>query len=90
VLSQLILALAVLLLPFWARRGAHRPPGPIHITCVTLAIVVFVAFTYWAAWPPPPLMSVTICAVVFLFYALIASERWRIRRVFYGRRRRKR
>ena len=84
VLSQGVLALAVILLPFWARRRSDRPPGFLHGLVVTLVIGVFVAFTVWAAWPPPVPLVIMICAAVFLFYTLLLTERRRIRRVLHG------
>ncbi len=84
VLSQAVFMLAVVLLPFGARRRSQRPPGVVHGFCVTAVIAVFVAFTLWADWPPSPLMGITVCAVLVLFYVLLAGERRRIRRVFHG------
>ncbi len=86
VLSQAGCILAVILLPFWARRRADRPPSVLHWLIVTVVIVVFVAFTLWAAWPPRPLLVITVVTVMVLFYVLIAGERRIIRRVFRGRR----
>ncbi|MBU0717018.1 MAG: hypothetical protein KJ749_02115 [Planctomycetes bacterium] len=85
VLSQGALMLAVLLLPFWSRRWAHRPPRLLHGLVVTGVIAVFVAFTLWAVWPPPPLMLIFSGIAVVLFYVLLISERRTIRRVL-GRR----
>ena len=81
VLSTGVFMLAVMLLPFWARRGAHRPPGLLHGLFVTLVIAVFAAFTLWAVWPPSVLMTTMLSGAVVMFYALLASERRRIRRV---------
>lgn len=85
VATQAAFMLAAILLPFWARRGGDRAPGMLHGLCVTLVIVVLVAFTFWAVWPPRPLMAITVCSVVLLFYVLIAGERRSIRRVFRRR-----
>lgn len=85
VLSQGLIVLAVVLVPLWAHRWSHRPPGPLHRFLVTLVIVLFVAFTLWAAWPPSIPMIVMSCLVVVLFYVLLARERRKIRRVLYGR-----
>ncbi len=86
VLSQGVLMLAIVFLPFWARRGAHRPPGLLHRFIVTLVIAVFVGFTLWAVWPPSPLIILMVVAVLVLFYLLLARERRRIRRVLRGQR----
>jgi len=84
VLSQGLFMLAVMFLPFWARRWSHRPPGTLHRILVTLAIGVYVAFTLWAVWPPPPPLTIMLTAVVVLFYVLLINERRRIRRVLHG------
>ena len=81
VLSQGVFMLAVMLLPFWARRGAHRPPGRLHRVSVTLVIAVFLVFTLWAVWPPPVLLTIAVVVVLLLFYTLLTSERRNVRRV---------
>ena len=94
VLSQAVLLLAVILLPFWVRRPLRRPtgepvphpPGRLHGLFVTLAVAAFVVFTLWAVWPPPNLMIIMFAAVIVLFYLLLARERRKIRRVLRGRR----
>ena len=78
VVSQLVFILAVVLLPFWACRVRTY----IHGVCVTLAIGVFVVFTLWAVWPPPPVLAITVCSTVVLFCVLVVDERRRIRRAF--------
>ena len=84
VLSQGLFMLAVMFLPFWARRWSQRPPGLLHGFLVTLAITVFVVLTLWAVWPPPALLTIMIGGAVALFYLLLANERRRIRRVLGG------
>ena len=86
VLSQGVLLLAVMLLPFWARRWSHRPPGALHRILVTLVIGVFVVLMLWAVWPPPAPLSIMLAVAVVVFYVLIVNERRRIRRVLYGQR----
>jgi len=83
VLSQGPFMLALLLVPFWARRWAHRRPRMWHRMVVTLIIFNFTALTLWAVWPPPILFTVIYGCVVIVFYALIAHERQTIRRVLY-------
>ena len=85
VLSQGLFLLAVMFLPLWARRGAHRPPGRLHGFLVTLVIGGFVGFTLWAIWPPPVPLFIMLGAAVLLFYALLTSERRKIRRVLRRR-----
>ena len=84
VLSQGPFALAVILLPFWARRWSHRL-GVLHGLIITAVIAIFVGLTFGAHWPdhwPPSPLFLTIFAVaVFLFYLLIFQERRTIRRV---------
>jgi quinol-cytochrome oxidoreductase complex cytochrome b subunit len=83
VLSQAVFMLAVLLLPVWASPWSHKRPGMLHRLLVTLVIAVFIGLTVWAVWPPPILMIISTCAIVILFYSLIASERRKIRRVLH-------
>lgn len=82
VVSQGVFMLLVALLPFWPGRGRTRPPGVWHVTAVTLVILTFVALTLWGAWPWAPVLVISVCAAVVLFYALIVGERRRIRRTF--------
>ena len=84
VLSQGVIMLAILLLPFWTRHWQHRPPGVLHSLLVTLTIACFVALTLWAVWPPPTLMVIMLSAIVLLFYILFAAERRKIHRVLHG------
>ena len=84
VLSQGVLVLAVLFVPFWARRWSGGHPGIVHRLVVTLAIVVFVGLTLWASWPPGVPMMTLVCSAVVLFYILLARERRMIRRVLHG------
>lgn len=51
VLSQGPLVLAILLLPFWYRRGANRRPGWLFRIGVTTVIFLFLALTVWGGWP---------------------------------------
>jgi len=84
VLSQGVLVVAVLLVPFWTRRWSQQPPGIVHRLVVTLAVAVFVGLTLWAAWPPAVTMTTLVCAAIVLFYVLLARERRTIRRVLGG------
>lgn len=84
VLSQGPFVLALVLLPFWARRWADRRPGWAHRIIATVIIINFVALTFWAVWPPPPLLSLLFAVGLVIFYALIAHERHKIRQVLYG------
>ncbi len=84
VLSQVPMALIIVLLPFWARRWSHRRPGPAHRFFITLIVFVTLALTFWAAWPPSPLFVIFFLGVVALFYFLIAQERRTIRRVLHS------
>jgi quinol-cytochrome oxidoreductase complex cytochrome b subunit len=81
VLSQGVFVLAVVLLPFWARRWSHRPPSVLYHSLVTLVIGVCVALMLWAVWPPPAPLCIMLSSVVVLFCVLLANERRRIRRV---------
>jgi FtsH-binding integral membrane protein len=81
VLSQGVVMLAILLLPFWTRRWDHRPMASLHSLLVTLMIGIFIGLTLWAVWPPPTLMVISTVAVAVLFYSLMAAERRKIRRV---------
>jgi len=51
VLSQGPLMMAVLLLPFWYRRGAHQRPGWTYRIIVTSVIFSFLGLTVWGGWP---------------------------------------
>ena len=86
VLSQGVFVLAVVLLPFWARRWSHGPPGVLYHMLVTVVIGACVALMLWAVWPPPAPLSIMLSSVVVLFYVLLANERRRIRRVLRGHR----
>jgi quinol-cytochrome oxidoreductase complex cytochrome b subunit len=86
VLSQGAGFLLIALLPFWPGRARLRPPGTWHMTAVTLVIAAFVALTLWGAWPPTPVLTLSLGAVVLLFYVLVIGERRRIRRSFADRR----
>ena len=81
VLSQGPFVLAIVLLPFWARRWANRSPGVVHVALVTVVVANFLALTFWAVWPPPLLLTAFFCAAVVLFYVLLVHERRTIRRV---------
>ena len=81
VLLQGFALLAILLLPFVARRWASRPPGFVHGLCVTVLIVIYLILTLWAAMPLTPLTMTTVSAVVIIFVLLLLSERRRIRRI---------
>ena len=52
VLSQGVFILAVVLLPFWARRWSTRRPGLLHRSLVTLVIATCAVLMLWAVWPP--------------------------------------
>lgn len=86
VLSQGLFVLAVVLLPFWARRWSHRSPGAVHRVLITLVIGVCVGLMLWAVWPPPPPLIIAVSVAVILFYVLLLNERRRIRRVLRGQR----
>jgi len=83
VLSQAPFMLALLLLPFWAKRWANRRPGMLHRFFTTWIIFNFIALTFWAAWPPSLLFTVFFAIGVILFYVLISQERRTIRRLLY-------
>jgi len=51
VLSQAPLALLILFLPFWYRRGANRRPRWLFRTVITAAIFSFLGLTIWGGWP---------------------------------------
>lgn len=87
VLSQGVFMLAVMLLPFWARRWSRGRPGVIHGAAVTLVIAVCAVLMVWAVWPPPVPMIIMLSAAVVLFYLLLFSEARRVRRVLHGQRR---
>jgi len=42
---------AVILLPFWYRKGAQRRPGWLFRIIVTVAIGGFLVLTFWGNWP---------------------------------------
>ena len=83
VLSQGPFVLALLLVPFWARRWSTRRPGWVHRLVITVIIFNFLALTFWAVWPPSPLFAGVFAVGVILFYVLIAHERRTIRDVLY-------
>ncbi len=83
VLSQGPFVLALVLLPFWARRWSNRRPGFVHCFFTTLIIVNFLALTFWAVWPPPLLLTGFFVAALVFFYFMIIHERRTIRRVLY-------
>lgn len=81
VLSQGPFVLAILLLPFWYRRGAHRAPARRYYAALTVVVALFLVLTLAAIWPPNPLfLSLTGLAVV-IFYVLLIRERREIRRI---------
>ena len=51
VLSQAPLALLIVLLPFWYRRGANRRPRFMFRAIVTASIFSFFGLTIWGGWP---------------------------------------
>ncbi len=83
VLSQGPLVLAVLLLPFWYRRKAERPPGWAFYIGVTVIIALFLLLTLAAIWPPSPLFLSLTAATLIIFYALMARERRAVRQVLH-------
>lgn len=83
VLSQGPFVLALILLPFWARRWSSRRPGVLHGTIITVIIFGFLALTFWAVWPPPPLLTFCCATALVLFCVMIVHERRTIRRVLY-------
>jgi len=83
VLSQGPFVLALVLLPFWAKRWSNRRAGVLHWFLTTLIIFNFVALTFWAVWPPSPLFTLFWGIALLLFYILIAQERRTIRHVLY-------
>jgi len=83
VLSQGPLVLAVLLLPFWYRRKAERPPSWTFYISVTLIIALFLVLTISAIWPPSPLFVCLTAAALIVFYALMARERRAVRQVLH-------
>jgi quinol-cytochrome oxidoreductase complex cytochrome b subunit len=50
VLSQGVLVMAIVLLPFWYRRRASVRPGRAYRAGVTAVIVGFLALTIWGGW----------------------------------------
>jgi ubiquinol-cytochrome c reductase cytochrome b subunit len=81
VLSQGPFILAIILVPYWARRWATRRPGRTHNYLVTLVIAASLALTFWAIWPPPLLISCVFGGTLVLFYLLLWHEHRTIRRV---------
>lgn len=81
VISQGVIILAVILLPFWSRRRSKRRSGMGHAAWVTVVIGIYLALTLWAAAPLTPFVAITSLAIVVTFYVLLASERRRIRRI---------
>jgi ubiquinol-cytochrome c reductase cytochrome b subunit len=84
VLSQGPFVLAVVLLPFWARRWSQVRAAFWHNAIVTLVIANFVALTFWAVWPPPLLFTIIFAAALIVFYSLLIHEHRMIRRVLHG------
>ncbi len=84
VLSQGPFVLALVLLPFWARRWSRRRAGFWHYGLTTLIIVNFLALTFWAMWPPPLLFTFFFLVALLFFYVMIIHERQKIRRVLYS------
>ena len=54
VLSQGAGITAVLLLPFWYRRGANRRPGWGYRIVITAALFAFLGLMIWGGWPEQP------------------------------------
>jgi quinol-cytochrome oxidoreductase complex cytochrome b subunit len=51
VLSQGIVVMAIVMLPFWYRRNAARRPGWLYRLGVSLVLVMFLILTIWGGWP---------------------------------------
>lgn len=83
VLSQGPLVLAVVLLPFWYRRKADRPPSWAYYAGVTVVVAVFLLLTIAAIWPASPLFACLTTAALVIFYALMARERRAVRQLLY-------
>ncbi|MFQ5653863.1 MAG: hypothetical protein ACE5GW_03915 [Planctomycetota bacterium] len=81
VLSQGPFFLALLLLPFWARRWSRKPPGGLHSWVVFATIAIFLGLTYWAIWPPGLIFIVCSMSALLFFYFMIRHERDAIRRL---------
>lgn len=83
VLSQGPLVLAVVLLPFWYRRKADRPPSWAYYAGVTVVVALFLLLTIAAIWPASPLFASLTIAALVIFYALMARERRAVRQLLY-------
>ena len=83
VLSQGPFILALVLLPFWARRWSNRRPRFLHYFFSTLIIVNFLVLTFWAMWPPPLLFTGFFLVALAFFYFMLIHELRVIRRVLY-------
>lgn len=81
VLSQGPLVLAVLLLPFWYRRKAERPPSWAYYAGVSVVIALFLLLTIAAIWPPTPLFLALTAGGLVVFYVLMARERRAVRQL---------
>jgi len=81
VLSQGVFVAAVVLLPFWYRRGANLRPGWGYYAAVTVCVGLFLLLTLAAIWPPGALFLSLTGVAVASFYFLLIRERSAIRRL---------
>jgi quinol-cytochrome oxidoreductase complex cytochrome b subunit len=51
VVTQGLLVIPIVLLPFWYRRRAHRAPGRAYRLVVTACLFGILALTVWGGWP---------------------------------------
>src|ERR1044071_7814456 len=68
VFSQGPLFMMVLLLPYWYRRNASKPPSWVYYSAITAAVISFLTLTLAAIWPPSPLFLALTGAAIVLFF----------------------
>lgn len=85
IFSQGLVVALLVFLPFIYRRGAHRRPGFIYRSVVTLAIAGFLVTTLIPIWPPPPFLCVILACLIVIFYAFLFSETRSIRKHLHSR-----
>lgn len=81
VFSQGVLGLAVVLLPFWYRKAANKPPSWLYYFMVTAFVIIFLTLTVAAIWPPSTLFITLMTVTLAVFYLLMWHERRGVRRL---------
>lgn len=80
VMSEALVGLLLLILPYIVRRRSGKSRGWLHSMVVTAMVAVFLWLTIWGAWPASPLLLGAVGAVVIAFYGMMLSEYITLRR----------